>query len=132
MVWFVGLAPNPDCRTLENLSSILSKIIGNLVLEDEGVDKCVCSIDASRFLKVKSISSILPEQLSQMTVLAHVRYGTRGSIEKSMFMISRALIDRMATKPNLVARGVNIDLNICHFMKFVVNQSSIAASSTLV
>ncbi|GKD92503.1 RNA-directed DNA polymerase, eukaryota, reverse transcriptase zinc-binding domain protein, partial [Tanacetum coccineum] len=104
----------PRGRANDDLSSLVS-LIGNLSLSEEGLDKWIWSKDPSGRFKVSSLSkSIQILSLSNHALGDHFRWNS-WIPRKVNVCIWRASIDRLATRPNLLLRGVDISSTACPF-----------------
>ncbi|GKE61737.1 RNA-directed DNA polymerase, eukaryota, reverse transcriptase zinc-binding domain protein [Tanacetum coccineum] len=84
-------------------------------LSDGYVDKWIWSGDASGIFKVKSLSSRIERLLFSEDGLGFHHRCNSWISRKVNICVWRASIDRLATRSNLSARGVNLDSVLCPF-----------------
>ncbi|GJY51581.1 RNA-directed DNA polymerase, eukaryota, reverse transcriptase zinc-binding domain protein [Tanacetum coccineum] len=102
----------PRCRVLDDLSSLIASI-GNLTLCDDPIDKWSWSRDASGIFKLKLLSNSIQNLLLTDSKLDFHHIWNSWISCKVNICVWRALLDKLATRSNLILRGVNVSSVLC-------------------
>ena len=118
--WVLGVTfllapppPPPRGRSIDDLSSLVS-IIDTLCLSTTSVDKWYWSLDPSGSFKVNTLTKLIQDKQLDRSLDTKVCWNSWVP-RKVNVCVWRTSLDRLPSRVNLIARGVNIPSSLCLF-----------------
>ncbi|GKC55847.1 RNA-directed DNA polymerase, eukaryota, reverse transcriptase zinc-binding domain protein [Tanacetum coccineum] len=99
-------------RALDDLNTLSSQL-GNVKFSSYGSDKWSWSYDSSGSFEVKILSKVLENNLLGDNGLSFHHKWNNWIPRKVNVMVWKASFNRLATRPNLIARGVGLSSSMC-------------------
>nr|GEV79664.1 RNA-directed DNA polymerase, eukaryota, reverse transcriptase zinc-binding domain protein [Tanacetum cinerariifolium] len=104
----------PRGRALDDLSA-LSSLLNNMIFSSNGCDRWCWSYDDSPSFKVKVLSKVLENNLIGGHSLGFHHKWNNWIPRKVNVMVWKASLNILATRSNLIARGVSLSSSMCPF-----------------